>query len=439
MAGVEAQVAHIWRRLGFGPTIDDIAAGVASGTAAVIADLCGRAATGPSDWAFPTPAQWDWEAMESLSDRIFVNFATTANPLQERIAWILNGLVVVSLDGGVTYTMIKDYAELLRRNALGSYRSLLREMTTATPMLFYLSGINSNRWHPNENYARELMELFSLGVRHPITGAANYTEGDIREIARALTGYRWHWEDDYQYFDPKWHDSGTKNFLGANRGAAAVDAVIDALPQQPAWRAYVPMRFYRELLGYDATPAIAGELGAVYGDAGDLVALVRAIAQRPEFLQDRAIGARVKSPTELVAAALRILRWNDVDNFHLTWQTGRLDGHPLFCPSVSGYAEGRKWLHAGYFMVWCQIAYSMIYRGEDDETYTDYSPTIRRLHADSTAATAGELARRLCGIAELSSGTRRTCQDYVNARPWDFWHAAGLMHLLFLSPEFVTN
>ncbi len=183
MASPEAQIAHIWRRLGFGPGPGDIAAGLAVGPQALIDDLCSRAPTTLADWDWP---QWqdgdDWESWEEFGrfqDRIIEQFARSANPLQERITWILMGLLVISGTDQIQYPDFKRYTNLLKTHALGSYHSLLREVTVGAGMQWYLNGFENQVGHANENLARELMELFALGIHDPVSGAPNYAETDV--------------------------------------------------------------------------------------------------------------------------------------------------------------------------------------------------------------------------------------------------------------------
>ena len=204
MATVDVQVAHIWRRLGFGATRSEIDAGVAMGPQAVIADLLSRPPT-LSTAADPIP--WGWPAG---TDYVAVNLAmsrqmelmaygtntsgtaiavATYNPLQERMSWILQGLLVIGISDYVYYPDMLDHINLLRNSTTGSYKQLLQAVSTKAGMLKYLSLFTSTGAHPNENYARELMELFALGRVNPYDGAANYTQNDVHEMARALTGW----------------------------------------------------------------------------------------------------------------------------------------------------------------------------------------------------------------------------------------------------------
>lgn len=439
MPTVEAQVAHTFRRLGFGPTIDEVEAGVAAGTGAVIDDLLERPATTESDWGFPEGD--DWETLERFTEVTINNMAHTSNPLQDRLAWFLAGLVVVSLNGPVDYQDQFDYEKFLRNNAFGSYKQLLRDLTVHPGMLWYLSGIHSTRWHPNENYARELMELFSLGAYHVVTDAEPYSEEDIAEISRALTGWTWNWETDTHYFEDWYWDDGQKQFLGANRGAAGVDEVIDAIVEQDAWRFFVPYRLWTELVGVEPTAGVLNDLAAHWGEQGSIKAVVRAIAERPEFLAASAMRSRAKSPLELIASAMRVLDVPDSGWFHTTWRLWQMGYTPLFCPSVSGWPSGTELLHATNLLLWSELARDMCWRddGDDDVPPAQRCAAIRRLSSEGSPASAVDLCRRLAGLETLTDKTRNALQDYVDAGSWGFWRAAGLMNLMLLSPEFLVN
>ena len=149
-----------------------------------------------------------------------------ANPLQERLAWILQGLVVVGIDGTVYFPDLEAHILRLRGNPFGSYKQLLIDVTTMTGMMKYLNGYQNSAGHPNQNYGRELMELFSLGITHPKSGAQNYTETDVREVARSLTGYKLNWTTGGVVFDPSLFDAGQKTFLGQARGNAGIPEVM---------------------------------------------------------------------------------------------------------------------------------------------------------------------------------------------------------------------
>src|SRR6185436_483988 len=117
---VERQVAHVWKRLGFGPTAADVSNGAKVGPKAVIADLLSRPLTTPSDWQFPTGT--DWKAQSQFLGRLLNRMGFSSNAAQERLAWILQGLVVVGIDGTVYFGDLADHIIRLRTNPFGAYK-----------------------------------------------------------------------------------------------------------------------------------------------------------------------------------------------------------------------------------------------------------------------------------------------------------------------------
>lgn len=341
----------------------------------------------------------------------------------------------------VQYPQLKDHITRLRRGALGTYRQLLAEVMPSTPMQLYLTGVDSSKDHPNENLARELAELFALGVTHPRTGQKNYTETDVKEMARALTGYRFNWLTGQAYFDPRAWDPGTKTFLGAPRGAAQVAEVLAAVTGHSSFAYFVPRRFYQEIVGLDPSPAVLDTLAQAWGSTGDLRALVRAIALRPEFLSDAAIGARVKCPVELVVGAMRVLGITNSERLYLDWQLHEMSQDLFRTPNVNGWPSGAEWLHAGHLIGWSRTLQSLCWSDNGSSTVpvANQSPTIRYLFATGSSETGGDLALQLAGLYDVSPETRAAVRDYATGGNWTFHRACGLMNLALASPEYLVN
>lgn len=250
---------------------------------------------------------------------------------------MLQGLVVTGVADSVHTADVRDHLRVLRGGLNTTYRSLLRTVVTRPGMLKYLTGDRNTKEHPNQNLGRELLDLFALGRLDPVTGAANYTQDDVIEVARALSGWRYNWNTGGTFFDAGYWDDEPKTFLGTPRGAADLDDVMAALVAHPSWRRHVPARLYKELTGLTATPAVLQALRAAWGADGNLKALVRAIARRPELLADAAIFNRTKTPVERVVAATRLLRWPGLrTDVGLPWMLNRLAQHPMTPPNVSG-------------------------------------------------------------------------------------------------------
>jgi uncharacterized protein (DUF1800 family) len=235
---------------------------------------------------------------------------------------------------------------LLREHALGKFGALLREVGRDGAMLIWLDAASNVKGKPNENYARELMELFSLGV-------GNYTEKDIREAARAFTG--WTQGRKEFRFDPAAHDAGTKTILGQS-GNWNGDDVARIVLEQPAAARFVVRKLYNYLVSETAPPdALLEPLCASFRKSDhDVAALVRTMLASRLFYSDHAFRRRVKSPVEYaLGAVLAVYRRYDeaeADYRPLPQQVmvHRLTamGQTLFAPpNVKGWPGGRTWLN----------------------------------------------------------------------------------------------
>lgn len=456
MTTPEALVAHIWRRLGFGPTRADLDAGVAAGPSAVIADLLSRppvvpTADQPDPWGLPTTAEgnYDAHALRMIELMAFgpspsgsAQTAATYNPLQERMAWVLQGLLVIAVVDVVYDQDMRDHVRLLRSSTAGSYAQLLRDVSTQPGMLKYLTGHLNTRYHPNENYGRELLELFSLGRLNPRTGQSNYDQADVREIARALTGWRYNWTTGGTYFDASLWDPGVKTFRGQSLGAAALPEVIAAIQAHPSWPYFVAARIYRELTGLTATNDVLDALAPAFGASGDLTSLVTAITARPEFLSDAAVRSRVKGPVELLASAARVLGYSALvtNAANLGWLLRVQGQHPFTAPNVAGWYKGDQWLNAANLMSWTNVANYLAMRGFNwaGEVTGTINPAVDVVFANATAATAADFVLAHTGLVDATPRTRSEMNDYALSGSWTRARAAGLLNLAIVSPEFLA-
>jgi len=450
VAALDAEVAHVWRRLGFGAVRSEIDAGMAMGTSALVDSLLARPLVPFASAGFPpATASTDANAMREMELMAFGPSAPGSaitspqyNPVQERITWMLTGLVVCSQVDAVYIADVRDHLGLLR-GALGSnYKQLLLSVSTRPGMLKYLTGHLNTKAHPNQNYGRELLELFSLGRVDAATGQTNYTQTDVVEISRALSGWTYNWGNGTTAFNASLWDSGPKTFLGAPRGAVGLPAVINAIAAHPAWKTYVPARIWKELTGFTATPAILTELAAPWGANGDLKALVTHIAHRPEFVSDQAIFNRTKSPVERMVAAVRLLQYpNLTTDGSIPWLMSLMAQSPLTPPNVSGWPKADQWLNTTNLQVWCQTANMLAMRGFNwaGNVTGTINPTVTQVHQSASSATAAGYVLDLAGLRPASPKTVSMLNDYAGAGPWTPYRAAGLLNLLLMSPEFLAN
>jgi uncharacterized protein (DUF1800 family) len=226
--------------------------------------------------------------------------------------------------------------QLLRTNGMGKFRDLLMGITEDPAMLIWLDGAQNRKIAPNENYGREVMEVFTTGV-------GNYTEDDVKAAARAFTGYQID-KSGNSFFNPKQHDDGTKTFLG-HTGNLGPQDIVNILASHPATAKSIA----RKLLTYfaydnprdDAVNRIAN----VYSTTdGDIKAVVRAILNSDEFWSTQAYLSLVKSPVDYLTTALRSL--GATVNPKLAVATLNNMGQlPFDPPSVFGWPEGAAWIN----------------------------------------------------------------------------------------------
>ncbi|MEE4378677.1 MAG: DUF1800 domain-containing protein, partial [Candidatus Competibacteraceae bacterium] len=183
--------------------------------------------------------------------------------------------------------------QLLRRHALGNFAELLRSIVIDPAMLIYLDGARNRKQKPNENFARELLELFTLGEGH-------YTEADIKDAARALTGWQLDRNNGVVRFKPRQHDDGKKNFLGRT-GHFGTDAIIAILLEKPRTAEFIVEQLWREFISPEPDPKEVKRLAKSFRESGyEIRPLLRQILLSEAFWALENRGSLIKSPIELV-------------------------------------------------------------------------------------------------------------------------------------------
>ncbi len=195
-----------------------------------------------------------------------------------------------------------DDREVVRKNALGHFRDLLFASAQSPAMLHYLNNADSNKAHPNENYAREVMELHTLGVD------GGYTEHDVREVARAFTG--WKVRNNQFYFATDDHDDGEKDILGhhfpAGRGIEDGLQVLDILATHPSTARFIALKLARRFVTDQPPPSLIDSAADVFASTdGDLRRIMRHILTSDEF--QASAGQKFRRPLEAIVAYLRVL------------------------------------------------------------------------------------------------------------------------------------
>jgi hypothetical protein len=263
------------------------------------------------------------------------------HPLREKMTLFWHNHFATSIVKVQSTTLMAVQNELLRKHALGKFRPFLLEMSQDPAMLLWLDSNSNVKGKPNENYARELMELFSLGV-------GRYAEKDIREAARAFTG--WHTENDVYTFKADEHDAGPKTVLGQNGnwdGGDVVRIVLD----QPAAPLFLVRKLYQYLVSENAQPpdAFLQPLADTFRKNDfDIALLVRSILASRHFYSAHAFRQRIKSPVEFtIGCALAAVPARPI-SVPPEAMIDRLEamGQVLFAPpNVKGWPGSKAWLN----------------------------------------------------------------------------------------------
>ncbi|MDP8943170.1 MAG: DUF1800 domain-containing protein [Actinomycetota bacterium] len=355
-------------------------------------------------------------------------------PLVERMTLVWHDWFATSRQGVDARLMI-DQNELFRRHALGSFAKLLVAVTRDPAMLVWLSGNENTKWSPNENYARELMELFTLGA------GRGYTEHDVREQARALTGFRNDWRDGAGpvnfRFERKLHDAGRKRVF-RRRGAFGWRDACRLCLDHRSHPSFFVRKLWSVFVAGDPDPATQRGLEALYLRSRHGVRpVVEAILRHPQLYE----GPRlVKPPAVFVAGMLRTLG-RGIDSDDWSW-IGGLTGQKLFePPNVAGWDESR-WLDTATVRGrWIAANHALEGRTIDprgDYDATEDAPTAVRsaLAFWGEPTISAETRARLLAFAErCQAGADRAWKQ----RPYRAQRQNALRMLIATSPDLQTS
>ncbi len=261
----------------------------------------------------------------------------TDSPLTERMVLFWHGHFTSALDKVNFPNLMLQQNLLLRRYALGSFRELVHAIARDAAMLIYLDGESNVKAHPNENFARELMELFTLGE-------GNYTETDVREVARAFTGWRLNHATGQVAFNPKLHDEGMKTILGRT-GNWDGDAAIEIILHQPEAASFIVRELWLEFVSETPDPPTVERLAAQFRNDGyQIEPLVRSLLLTDQFWAPSGWGTMVKSPVVLAVGTARLLGLGPADAAPVAAAVPPM-GEQLFNPpTVKGWPTGDAWI-----------------------------------------------------------------------------------------------
>ena len=363
------QARHLLLRTGFAPTQAEVDALVGQSAELAVQSLLDKArAAQPLHPLPPLTVPMSFGRMESpeaqraarqqqlreglqLKTWWLREMLETPTPLAERMTLFWHNHFATSQLKVVRSQVMWQQQQVLRANALGNFSTLLHEVAKTPAMLVYLDGANSRRDAPNENFAREVMELFVLGeASQHAAGLGGYSEQDIKEAARAFTGWSVD-RDDFSFRQrPFFHDNGSKTLFGRT-GNLDGDAVLDLMLAQPAASRFIAGKLWREFVA-PAADAAQGQadlqrVSDRLRDSGwDIAQALRTLLLSDSFWAPENRGALIKSPVELVVGTLRQFGFTYTDVTPLVLKTAQLGQNLLAPPNVKGWPGYTDWINA---------------------------------------------------------------------------------------------
>jgi uncharacterized protein (DUF1800 family) len=349
LASEQERKAHVVRRLGIGGNPDVVAA-ITDIPTFINQQLSNRGSTTVPSALTAVPKNmgnaskdyepaWRWWLSQ---------MATNPRLLEERLTWFWHDHFATGLSGVMGVGLLMQQQQTLRKNAMGNFATMLRAIARDPAMMSFLDEEWNVVRRVNENYARELCELHTIG-------ADNFTQDDVVAAAKANTGWRLNRTGQTyrgvapyaSYYDVTAHTPGTQMFLGKSVGS--LDDVLNTLLADPLTAKNIALKLYRRLVGLNPGSDTANTITDAFRNSGyDIMTLVRAIVTSPDFVSDAAIRTQVRNPIEKLVTVMQALRQPDVSKLggignYQTWLKD-MDFQPFFPPNPAGYPKKRNLL-----------------------------------------------------------------------------------------------
>ncbi len=332
------RAAHLLRRTGFGATRQQTLALLNRNPLDVVDDIIDEALNLPVPNTTPHPEGYIHYHRDWLKDMYTWGF-------REKMAFFWSGHFVTQQDVYSESRFAQEYLRLLRKHALGNFKTFTREIGTSAAMLIYLDGTKNRRGQPNENYARELLELFTMGLGH-------YSQQDIVEAARALTGWYVDLVLKQVEFIPRNFDNGTKRIFGRT-GNFDHDDVINLIFEERTREVaqFICHKIYKFFV-YDFPKAtIVDALADVFIAEGfQIEPVIRRLFRSQHFFDAAFLGVKIKTPLEVYfttirEASMEVEGPNNYDAFQAgNFILGQFQQRLLNPPNVSGWPSHRQWI-----------------------------------------------------------------------------------------------
>jgi uncharacterized protein (DUF1800 family) len=284
------------------------------------------------------------EGVRNLNMYWMHEMVNTSSQLREKMAFFWHGHFACR---NLNVFFQQGLLDVIRRNALGNFGTMLKEVSKTAAMLNFLNNQQNRKDHPNENFAREVMELFTLG-------RGNYTENDIKEAARAFTGWSSNIKGEF-VFRKFQHDAGSKTVLGRTGNFEGGD-VLDILLEEKQTARYISQKIYKFFVNEKPdAQKIEWLADRFYKSDYDIAKLMEDIFTSDWFYEEKNIGAQIKSPVELLVGIQRMLPMK-LENEEALMLLQRVLGQLLFYPpNVAGWPGGKTWIDSSSLMMRMRI------------------------------------------------------------------------------------
>jgi uncharacterized protein (DUF1800 family) len=443
--------AHLLRRAGFGGSPAEIDGLYARGLEGAVSHLVDYEAIDLSAYEASLAAKrYNLQRLTGLQQWFMDRMAFSPRPLEEKMTyfWNLHWTSGIAKVRGETLLLNQNQTE--RRLAMARFDDLVVAISQDPAMLVWLDNATNRVGRPNENYARELMELFCLGIGH-------YGEEDVREVARALTGWtvaNYNRDTGYNAATfvnrPQLHDEGSKTILGRTGnfdGYDAIDIILNHTDAQGSVSGrFLGSRLWAFLAGTYPPPHVVDALQSIYAVGHSVREVVRAILLEPEFYAAHTRKVWVRSPVEYAVAAVRILEGQSDFSAAANALAGM--GQVLFNPSdAKGWDWGTSWMNTGSLFSRASLANTLSTNRGSAGTHFDPEAVLAGHDASTAEGVVDALAARL-NVDDVSGQIRKAWIDYVEANDdgspgtWVYTSQAvdekvrGLVHVMLTSPAF---
>ncbi len=422
-----ALMAHLLRRAGFGATREELETYAAKGYEETVEDLVNPERSPPFDDDIMS-RYYGGEQFTLWAAQWIYRMVASKRPLVEKMALFWHHVFATGYSKVEHVPSITGQAEMFRKYGLSDFRTLLVELSKDPAMIFWLDNNENKNGEPNENYGRELLELFSMGV-------GNYTEDDIKNASRAFTGWTFiqpmsvypqgNFTSEF-VFKPEEHDYGEKTFLG-HTGNFDGEDIIDIIVEQEATARFISRHLYNffvadepQVPAWSVDPpqdpdAIDHLVKTYFESNGDMRSIMRALFNSDYF--KNAAFRKVKSPTELVAGVLKLggtftFPIPGIVQYH---DAARLMGQELLNPpTVEGWHTGKEWIDGGTLNERVNFAVEHV----GDPGKPGVQAIIQRLGGDSSQLSPEEFADScldLVGPLDVGDETRETLIAYAES------------------------